>query len=110
MPKTPSFQKQRRLLFDKNLRLVLGSDNVYFEPPESIKIKYPCIIYSVDRVKVMSADNKAYINRRAYQVISITTNPDTDILEDMFNAFEFCYFERRYKSDNLIHDVFTIYF
>lgn len=73
-------------------------------------MKYPCIIYSVDRIKTMRADNKAYINKRAYQVISITLNPDTDILEDMLDSFDHCYYERRYKSDNLIHDVFTVYF
>lgn len=95
---------------DQTLRLVLGNDNVYFEPPSSIKMKYPCIIYTVDRIKIMRADNKVYANKRAYQVISITANPDTDILEDMLNSFDYCYFERRYKSDNLIHDVFTIYF
>lgn len=88
----------------------MGSDNVYFETPTDIVMQYPCIIYSVDRVKAMRADNTAYIKKRSYQVISITKNPDTDIIEDMLDFFEYCYYERRYKSDNLIHDVFTVYF
>lgn len=88
----------------------MGNDNVYFEPPTTIKMQYPCIIYSIDRIQTMRADNKAYVNTRAYQVISITLNPDTDIIEDMLESFDHCYYERRYKADNLIHDVFTIYF
>lgn len=110
MAKIQSSQKSKRLEFDKELRSVLGNNNVYFEPPATIQMKYPCIIYSVDRVKTFRADNDAYINNRAYQVISVTTNPDTDIVEDMLDSFKHCYFERRYKSDGLIHDVFTIYF
>lgn len=110
MSKKRSDQKIKRLKLDQKLRTVLGNDNVYFEPPASIKINYPCLIYSVDRLNVSRADNKAYLTQRAYQIISITTNPDTDILEDMINSFDHCFYERRYKSDNLIHDVFTIYF
>lgn len=110
MAKTPSIQKQRRRLFHQALKKVLGNDNVYFQSPSTVKMKYPCIIYSVDRIKTIRADNKAYINKRAYQVISITTNPDTDIREDMLEAFDHCYFERDYTSDGLLHNVFTIYF
>lgn len=73
-------------------------------------MQYPCIVYGVDRTNVLRADNKAFIKTRAYQVISITKNPDTDIIEDMLEFFDHCYYERRYKSENLIHDVFTIYF
>lgn len=110
MAKTPSIQKQRRVLLHEILKKVLGNDNVYFQPPSTVKMKYPCIIYSVDRIKTIRADNKAYVNNRAYQVISITANPDTDIREDMLEAFDHCYFERDYTSDGLLHNVFTIYF
>ena len=36
----------RRLQLHEELCSVLGSRNVYFQPPETIKLTYPCIIYS----------------------------------------------------------------
>ena len=35
----------RRLELDADLRALLGSTNVYFQPPETKKLKYPCFIY-----------------------------------------------------------------
>lgn len=92
------------------LRTILGSDNVYFEPPSSIQMKYPCIVYSLETLYSFKADNQLYHSKRQYQITSITTNPDTDIVEDMEKFFENCSHERRFKSDNLIHDVFRVFF
>lgn len=95
---------------DQILRTILGSDNVYFEPPPDIIMRYPCIVYSVEDAYTIRADNRAYNNTRLYQITSITKNPDTDIIEDILNSFEKCSYDRRFKSDNLIHDVFRLYF
>ena len=35
----------RRNDLQKLLVEVLGSKNVYFQPPESVKMKYPAIVY-----------------------------------------------------------------
>lgn len=90
--------------------MILGSDNVYFEPPPTINMQYPCIVYSLEDLYDVRADNKAYYTKRQYQVISMTKNPDTDIVEDMVNYFDQCSHERRFKSDNLVHDVFRLFF
>ena len=38
-----------------------GSQNVYFQPPESIKLKYPAIVYSRSDIQNEHADDSVYI-------------------------------------------------
>lgn len=87
----------------------MGSTNVYFEPPDSIKIKYPCIIYEIDDVYSNRADNISYKTTRLYQITCIGKDPDTDI-PDKILEMEKSSFERRFKSDNLIHDIIRLYY
>lgn len=47
-------------------------DNVYFQPPESVKLKYPCIIYSLERPDVDYADDDLYSQFNHYNLILIT--------------------------------------
>ena len=39
------------------LEELLGNRNVYYQPPESVKIEYPAIVYSKIRIDTRSADN-----------------------------------------------------
>ena len=36
---------------------LLGSRNVYFQPPESVRLVYPCIIYRLGNFNVKHADD-----------------------------------------------------
>ena len=85
------------------------ASNVYFQPPESVKLSYPCIIYSRNRVSIKHADNKPYQKGIQYSVMLIDYNPDSLILEKL-EALPTCSFDRHYVADNLYHDVYTIYF
>ena len=49
------------LRLQETLETILGSENVYFQPPESYKIEYPCIIYERANIKAIKADNIGYI-------------------------------------------------
>lgn len=88
---------------------ILGSKNVYFQPPESVKLKYPCIIYELSKLPVQHADDKAYLTGRGYDGILIDTNPDT-VLLDKLRRLPFCAFQKPYPTDNLNHYPFTIYY
>ena len=46
-----------RLALHELLCEKLGSRNVYFQPPESIKMKYPAIVYSRNRIENTSAED-----------------------------------------------------
>jgi len=100
----------QRLDFSEELRDVLGSDNVYFNPPEGFKLKYPCIIYEIDDIMSLKANDRNYHNYIAYSVMVIDTDPDSKIYEDLMNRFPMCSFRNTYPADNLNHFVLLIYY
>lgn len=87
----------------------LGSRNVYFQPPESVNMKYPAIVYSRDNIRNTFADDTAYLQSDAYRVTVIDKNPDSNIPHRV-SMLPMCRFDRHYTSDNLNHDVFVIYY
>ena len=91
------------------LRETLGSSHVYFQPPESIKMTYPAIVYALDGIKTVHADDGVYLSHRRYSVTVIDKNPDSILVEKML-ALPYCSFNRYYTSDHLNHFVFTLYF
>lgn len=99
----------RRIQFQKILEEILGNDNVYYQPPESIKLKYPCIIYEKNNIDVDYADDSAYQMNDMYLVTLIGRDPDTEIPYQLL-LLPTSSFERRFVSDNLYHDVFRIYY
>lgn len=88
---------------------ILNSRNVYFQPPETIKMKYPAIVYKRDNIDNRHADDTVYMQKDAYEVIVIDPNPDSIYVRKV-STLPMCRYERYYTSDNLNHDVFTIYF
>lgn len=88
---------------------VAGNRNVYFQPPESIRMSYPAIVYSRSDIRNTFADNDPYAQHRAYEIIVIDKDPESEIV-DKISLLPLCRFNRHYKSDNLNHDVFTLYF
>ena len=94
---------------DAILRSTLGSTNVYFDPPESFKLKYPCIVYNLSGNYLRKADNKNYINMKRYTLIYITKDAD-DPMADVLEDLDHCSLDRPYSSDNLYHYAYTIYF
>ena len=87
---------------------VLGSTNVYFQPPATLMMSYPCIVYSRDGARPKFADNKPYLNMKRYQVTVIDRNPDS-LVPDRVAELPLSSFDRHYVSSGLNHDVFTLY-
>jgi len=88
---------------------VLGSDNVYFQPPSNIVMKYPCIVYNRDQNHTRHANNALYRYMKRYQVTIIDRDPDSEI-PDKVAHLPLCSFNRFFRADNLNHDVYTLYF
>ncbi len=91
------------------LKTVLGSDNVYYQPPASVKMEYPAIVYKRDDIDTKFADDFSYKQSTAYELIVIDKNPDSNIVETV-SKLSMCRFVRHYTADNLNHDVFKLYF
>lgn len=99
-----------RLTLHEVFCTILNSRNVYFQPPESLKIEYPCIKYSVSGVDVKRANDHLYLTKMRYEVIYISKNPDSMLVEEILKRFPMSRFDRTYIADNLYHNVFTIYY
>lgn len=91
------------------LHTILGSDNVYFQPPETVKMNYPCIIYELANVNTDFANNLPYRHTKQYTVTVIDKNPDSEI-PDKIAELPLCSFDRHFASDNLNHFVFRLYY
>ena len=98
-----------RVELQEILEQVLGSRNVYFQPPENLKLNYPAIVYNHERYWLNHADNQQYLNYRKYEIMLIDRNPES-VFEKALEDLPMCAFERRFVSDNLHHYVFNIYF
>lgn len=99
---------ERRLELQAILEGILGSRNVYFQPPTGMKLSYPCIVYDRDRIETVHANNLPYRHSKRYSVTVIYTDPDSN-LPDAVAALPMCSHDRYFTNDNLHHDVFTIY-
>lgn len=98
----------QRLTLSETLHEVLGSDNVYYQPPETVKMQYPAIVYALDGIENVHANDGVYLNRYRYSVTVIDKSPDSSIA-DKISLVPKCRFNRHYTKDNLNHYVFTLY-
>lgn len=97
-----------RTEFHQVLVDILGKNNVYYQPPESLTIKYPCIIYKLDGVKTDKADNGLYLANDRMVVTLCHKDPDNTIRNELLKIPK-CKFDRFYAKDNINHYVYTIY-
>ena len=99
----------RRLQLQETLVNILGSNNVYFQPPETIRLQYPCIIYERSDIDKKYADNRAYMSMVRYSLTLITRSPESDLVKAILEL-PYCSYDRYYAADTLNHDVFTLYY
>ena len=109
MSATQGLRLDRRLKLQRTLEELLGSRNVYFEPPPNFKMRYPCIRYNRSRYDSMHADNRPYRLTSRYELTYIHKDPDDEMVY-WIAQLPMCSHDRPYVKDNLFHDVFTIYY
>lgn len=98
-----------RLELHETLCTVLGSKHVYFQPPSSVKMVYPAIVYSRNKIENRHANDDIYSQSKSYTITVIDKDPDSEIVERV-SMLPYCSFDSHFTSDNLNHDVFTIYY
>ena len=97
--------------FQEVLQEIMGPNHkVYFQPPENLKLSYPCIVYERNDALLRHADNFGYFKAKRYSVTLITKSADNDEFIDKILELPMCNFEREFKSDGLVHELFNIYF
>ncbi len=98
-----------RLELQAKLEELLGSKNVYHQPPESLKMEYPCIRYSKNEIDTNHADNMKYSSFTSYEIIVISKRSDNEVIQKILDL-PYSAWERHYIADNLHHDVLNLYY
>ena len=91
------------------LEAILGSRNVYFQPPPTVKMQYDATRYVRKSIGNTFADDSVYKQDQAYELTVMYRDPDSD-LPMRISRLPKCSFDRHYAVDNLNHDVFTLYY
>ena len=99
----------RRIELQLKLEELLGSGNVYYQPPSTVQIKYPAIIFSKSRIDTLNANDSTYTKNKRYEIIVVDKKPDNPVIDKILDM-PYCSYDRSYKADNLNHDVLTLYY
>ena len=91
------------------LETLVPSGNVYYQPPESLKLSCPCIIFGREALDTKFANDKPYSIYTKFKITVVDRDPDSPIVLAVA-ALPSCKFSRRYTANNLYHDGFNIYF
>lgn len=98
-----------RVELQAKLEEILGNKHVYYQLPESIKMEYPAIVYSIKDIESRHADDQKYSKLKCYELIVISKTPNDRIIDSLLDL-PYISYDRSYKADNLNHDVFIIYY
>lgn len=97
-----------RIELQEKLEELLGLSNVYYQPPATVMMQYPAIIYEKSDVPAEHADNFGYIRHNRYDITVIDKKPDNPTINKILEL-PTARFNRHFKADNLNHDIITIF-
>lgn len=101
--------KRTRLTLQTKLEDLLGSNHVYYQPPENLKMEYPAIRYSKSDEEDIYANNIKYISMSVYDLIVIDKKPDNPVIKKLLEL-PYSEFDRHYVADGLNHDIIRIFY
>lgn len=102
--------EENRLALHQILCDVLGSRNVYFQPPEDVKIVFPAIIYELEGIDTKYADDThKYKRNLRYKITLASSNPEHDIVDRLLDL-RYSRLESISHYDNLHNYYINIYF
>lgn len=99
----------QRLHLQNLLSQIPGVAKVYFQPPVSVTLEQPCIVYERDDSWVSRADNLMYLHKKRYKITVIDRNPES-LIPDSVEGLPYTRFNRFFVSAGLNHTVFQTYF
>lgn len=100
---------KNRLTLQTELETILGSSNVYFQPPENLKMKYPCIVYELNDIDTKKADDSNYLKNDRYVLTLIHRDPENEVFR-VLEELTYCDLDRVFVTENLYHYVFTLFY
>jgi hypothetical protein len=82
---------------------------VKYQPGPSVTLTYPCMVYKLNDMPSIWANNLPYHWEHRYELQVIDRDPDSKLREKVI-ALPMCRFARSFVADNLHHYVFDIYY
>ena len=101
--------RSRQTLQDK-LEKILGTGAVYFQPPESKTLTYPCIVFELNDTDVTSADNRRFITYDRYHIKHLYKSINNCLKNTILDSFDYISHDNQMKVDGLYNDDFTLYY
>lgn len=91
----------------KQIAIESGEEaHTYFQPPETIRLIYPCFIYHLKSLPSNYADDAPYLTKILFDVIYISRSPSSSVPALLQRSAGFS-FDRYYSADNLHHYAYT---
>lgn len=103
-------EMDRRIELQQKFEDILGSKKVYFQPPETMKLQYPCILYFKTSTPANYADDLIYKYKQGYTVTVVDSDPDSEIPFTLLKALPYSKIDSFYKSEGLNHTKLTIFY
>lgn len=91
------------------LESLLGSRNVYYNPPQNLEMKYDAIRYSLSNIQSKYANNNKYSKMKCYDLIVISKRPDPAVVDKILDM-PYSSLNRPYVAENLHHYPITLYY
>lgn len=83
--------------------------HVYYNPPEKLKLEYPCIIYHKSEIRLSHADDMGYLSKNGYMATVIDYGPDSPIGDEILKL-PLSSFSRTYVAENLYHSIYKLFY
>jgi hypothetical protein len=102
-------KRERWLELQALLTAIPDVTEAYFQQPNNVDMRYPCIVFAADVVATQHASNRPYFRQQRYLVTIMDTRPNTPI-EQYVAEMPTAKFNRRFTADKLHHVVYTLFF
>lgn len=79
---------------------------LYYQPPETLKMTYPCVRMKCDRFSNIHGDNSKYLKKVTYLFTYITRQVDDPVIHK-FADYPGMTYVNNYTSDGLYHWTFS---
>lgn len=101
--------EDKRVKLHHVLEDLISSRHVYFQPPESVKLEYPCIVYNLAKVPVTHADDKVYLMNPKYVIRYISKGAD-DVTKLRLVQGLGTPIIQTYAQNGLYHYIYELYY
>lgn len=90
------------------LQQAVRHNQVYFQPPENLKIVYPAVVFHLSKIEIDRASDVPYKGAKEYSVTLITKDPEPDVIDEILKI-PYSSLDTTYITDGMNHFVFTVY-